>query len=38
MLKNIATAGKECKAKHKNKASYNAHYTVPDLIDFFGDY
>ena len=37
MLKNIATAGSECIAKHENKVSYNTDYTVPDLIDFFGD-
>ena len=24
-------------AKHENKASYNADYNIPDLIDFFGD-
>ena len=37
MLKNIATAHSECTAKHKNKASYDTNYIVPDLIDFFGD-
>ena len=37
MLKSIATACSECKAKHENKASYNTAYIVPDLIDFFGD-
>ena len=37
MLKSIATARSECTAKHKNKASYNTDYIVPDLIDFFGD-
>ena len=37
MLKNIATAGSEWTAKHENKASHNTDYTVPDLIDFFGD-
>ena len=33
----IATARSECTAKHKNKASYNTDYSVPDLIDFFDD-
>ena len=33
MLKNIATAGRECTAKHENKASYTTDYIVPDLID-----
>ena len=37
MLKSIATAANECKAKHKIKASYNTDYIVPDLIDSFGD-
>ena len=37
VLKSIATARSECTAKHKNKASYNADYIVPDLIDFLGD-
>ena len=36
MLKSIATARSECTAKQENKASYNADYIVPDLIDFFG--
>ena len=34
MLKSIATVRSECTAKHKNKASYNTDYIVPDLIDF----
>ena len=33
MLKSIAKARSECTAKHKNKASYNTDYIVPDLID-----
>ena len=37
MLKSIATAHSECTAKQENKASYNTDYTIPDLIDFFGD-
>ena len=37
MFKSTATAHSECTAKHKNKASYNRDYFVPDLIDFFGD-
>ena len=37
MLKSIATDGSECTAKHKNKASYNTDFIVPDLIDFSGD-
>ena len=37
MLKSIATGGSECTAKHKNKASYNTDFIVPDLIDFSGD-
>ena len=37
MLESIATVRSECTAKHKNKASYNTNYTVPNLIDFFGD-
>ena len=37
MLKSISTACSECTAKQENKASYNTHYIVPDLIDFFGD-
>ena len=39
MLKSIATAHSEytVKKKKKNKASYNADYIIPDLIDFFGD-
>ena len=36
MLKSIATARSECKAKRKNKASCNTDYIIPDLIDFFG--
>ena len=27
-------ARSECTAKHKNKASYNTDYIVPNLIDF----
>ena len=38
MLESIATARNECTAKQENKASYNAYYIVPDLIDFFDDY
>ena len=38
MLKNIATARRECTAQHENKANYSTDYTVPDLIDFFGNY
>ena len=30
-------ARSECAAKQESKASYNTDYTVPDLIDFFGD-
>ena len=37
MLKSIAKARSECTAKQENKASYNTDYTVPDLIDFFGN-
>ena len=37
MLKNIATARSECTVIQENKASYNTDYTVPDLMDFFGD-
>ena len=37
MLKRTAMARSECTAKQENKASYNTDYTVPDLIDFFGD-
>ena len=37
MLKSIATARSEYTAKHKNKASYNTDYIVPDLIGVFGD-
>ena len=37
MLKRIATARSECKAKHENKASYCTDYIVFDLIDFLGD-
>ena len=37
MLKSIATGHSECTAKHENKASHNADYIVPDLIDFFDD-
>ena len=36
MLKSIATARSECTTKHKNKASYNTDYIVPNLIDCFG--
>ena len=38
MLKSIGTARIERTAKHKNKASYNTDYIVPDLIDFLRDY
>ena len=37
MLRSSATARSDCTAKHKNKASYNTDFIVPDLIDFFGD-
>ena len=37
MLKSIATARSDCKAKHENKASPNTDYIVPDLIYFFGN-
>ena len=37
MLKNIATARSEYTVIQENKASYNTDYTVPDLMDFFGD-
>ena len=37
MLKNIATARSECTVIQENKARYNTDYTVPDLMDFFGD-
>ena len=37
MLKGIATAHSECTGKQVNKATYNADYIVPDLIDFFDD-
>ena len=37
MLKSIATTRSECAAKQESKASYNADYISPDLIDFFGD-
>ena len=37
VLKSIATACSECTVKHKNKASYNTDYIVPDLIGVFGD-
>ena len=37
MLKSIATARSEWTAKQESKASYNTHYIIPDLIDFFGD-
>ena len=37
MLKSITTARSECTAKQENKARYNTHYIVPDIIDFFGD-
>ena len=33
ILKSIATARSECKAKQENNASYNTCYIVPDLID-----
>ena len=35
MLKSIATARSKYTTKHKNKASYNTDYIVPDLIDFY---
>ena len=35
MLRSIAMACSECRAKHENKASYNTDYIVPDMIDFF---
>ena len=37
MLKSNATARSEYTAKHKNKASYNTDYVIPDLIEFFND-
>ena len=37
MLKRIATARSECKAKHESKASYYTDYIVLDLIEFLGD-
>ena len=37
MLITIVTASIQCTEKHKNKASYNADYIVPVLIDFSGD-
>ena len=37
MLKNIATAHSECRAKQESKASYNTDYIALDLIDFFDD-
>ena len=37
MLKSMATARSECTAKQENKASYNADYIVPNLIDYIGD-
>ena len=37
MMKSIATTRSGCTAKHKNKASYNTDYIVPDLIEFFGN-
>ena len=36
-VENIATARSGCIANYENKASYSTDYTVPDLIDFFGD-
>ena len=38
MLKSIATARSEFTAKHKNKASYNTDYIVPDLINLGDDW
>ena len=35
MLKIIATARSDCTAKQENKASYNTHCIVRDLIDLF---
>ena len=37
LLKTIATARSECRAKQENKASCNADNIFHDLIDFFGD-
>ena len=37
MLKSIPTTRSEWTAKQENKVSYNTHYIIPDLIDFFGD-
>ena len=37
ILKSIANAHSECRAKQENKASYNTYYVVPDLIVFFGN-
>ena len=37
ILKSNATASSECTTKHENKVSYNTDYSVPDLIDFFGN-
>ena len=37
MLKSIATARSEGTGKQGKKASYNAYYIVPNLIDFFGN-
>ena len=35
-LKRMATARRECTAKHENKALYKTDYTVPDFIEVFG--
>ena len=37
MFKSITKARSECTAKQENKASYNADYIVPNLIDYIGD-
>ena len=37
LLKTIATARSECRAKQENKASCNTDNIFHDLIDFFGD-
>ena len=37
LLKTIAAARSECRAKQEKKASCNTDNIVHDLIDFFGD-
>ena len=37
MLKSIATARSEWKARYEHKASYSTDYIVLNLIDFFGN-